>query len=102
MNRIAVTILAGMAAVGALTLTTPAPAGAAPIGPRNAADVIAALEDRGYEVILNKIGAAPLTDCGVTAVRPGRQVSELVHTSQGRNRTVERVKYATVHVDASC
>lgn len=102
MNRIAVSILAGMATVGALTLTTPASAGAAPAGPRNAADTIAALEDQGYKVILNKIGGAPLSGCTVTAIRPGRQVAELVPEAQGRNRTVERTQYTTIHVDAKC
>lgn len=100
MNRTATSILAGMAAVGALSLSNPASAGAAHTGPNTAAHTVAELEDQGYKVILNKVGSAPLNECTVTAIRPGRQVTEM--RSNVRDRTVERVLYTTIHVDAKC
>ena len=125
MNRIALSIVAGMAAAGALSLANPASAGAAHPGPKPVeetvappgpkptdgatrnnrgakpiAGTIAALEARGYKVILNRVGGAPMNDCVVTAIRPGNEVTEM--RSNVRDRTVERVLYTTIQVDAKC
>jgi hypothetical protein len=114
-----------MAVAGALSLANPGSAGAAhpvpkpveenvvhpgpkPIGdttpnsrgPKPIARTIAALEAQGYEVILNKVGGAPMNECVVTAIRPGNEVTEM--RSNRRDRTVERVRYTTIQVDAKC
>jgi hypothetical protein len=88
---------AGLAAV---TLGVVAPALAAPSGPGSAQQTVATLEASGYRVILNRVGAAPLDQCTVTAIRPGQQVTE-PRTSSGGN-LVEQVIFTTVYVDASC
>lgn len=124
MNRIALSIVAGMAVAGAVSLANPASAGAAhpvpkpvdenvahpgpkPIGdvtpnrgPKPIAGTIAALEAQGYKVILNKVGGAPINECVVTAIRPGNEVTEM--RSNVRDRTVERVLHTTIQVDAKC
>ena len=124
MNRIALSIVAGLAVAGAVSLANPASAGAAqpvpkpvdenvahpgpkPIGdvtpnrgPKPIAGTIAALEAQGYKVILNKVGGAPINECVVTAIRPGNEVTEM--RSNVRDRTVERVLYTTIQVDAKC
>jgi hypothetical protein len=52
--------------------TTPFP-GSAP-SPDPADVVITRLQNNGYRVILDKVGAAPLDQCKVTSVTPGQQV----------------------------
>ncbi|MBY0286555.1 hypothetical protein [Mycolicibacterium tusciae] len=76
------------------------PAAAAPAGPRTVQDTVTSLESNGYKVILNKVGSAPLEQCTVTGVRPGRDVTEF--RQNRRDQLVERVLYTTVYVDASC
>lgn len=76
------------------------PAVAAPAGPDSAQDTVNRLESNGYKVILNKVGTAPLEQCTVSGVRPGREVTEF--RQNRRDQTVERVLYTTVYVDASC
>lgn len=87
----------------AAALITVVPAAAAPSGPGSAADTVAALEARGYKVIVNKDGNARLDKCTVRAIRPGRVISDLTRDPQ--ERTGQRAPfttYTTVHVDASC
>jgi hypothetical protein len=52
-----------------------APAGAAPAGPGSAQDTINQLQADGYNVIVNRIGATPLDQATVVAVRPGQTYS---------------------------
>lgn len=91
-------ISAAIVAGGALAAAGPAPA--APHEAGSAADTIASLQDRGYTVIVNKVGSAALADCTVRAIRPGRKITEL--SNDGRDRTVEKVVYTTVYLDAEC
>ncbi|WP_102143076.1 hypothetical protein [Mycobacterium hubeiense] len=96
------TALATIALSGIATFMIAAaqPAAAAPAGPDSAQDTVNRLESNGYKVILNKVGTAPLEQCTVSAVRPGREVTEF--RQNRRDQTVERVLYTTVYVDASC
>src|SRR3954454_18320436 len=66
-------LLAGGLTVAVLGLA--APAGAAPTGPGNAQDTINQLQADGYNVIVNRIGATPLDQATVVAVRPGQTYS---------------------------
>jgi hypothetical protein len=86
--------------LAAATLGPAAPAVAAPSGTGSARDTVHQLEASGYKVILNKIGGAPLDQCTVTSVRPGRQITQPV-TAGGGNLT-DKVLYTTVYVDAKC
>ena len=67
------TVLAG--GLTAAVLGVAAPAGAAPTGPGNAQETINQLQADGYQVILNKVGTAPLSNCAISAVRPGQTYS---------------------------
>ncbi|MCV7283783.1 hypothetical protein H7J87_00360 [Mycolicibacterium wolinskyi] len=99
MNKALMAAMTGSCTV--LLLASPAnQAAAAPAGPGSVQDTVSMLESRGYKVIMNKTGSAPLERCTVGAVRPGRDVTEL--RKNVRERTVERVVYKTVYVDVSC
>ncbi|MBU8822758.1 hypothetical protein [Mycolicibacterium goodii] len=99
MNRTLMAAIAGSCTV--LLLASPAnQAAAAPAGPGSVQDTVSALESRGYKVIMNKTGSASLERCTVTAMRPGRDVTEL--RKNVRERTVERVVYKTVYLDVAC
>lgn len=87
-------------ALAASTIAAAAVAGAAPSGSRSVQDTVRSLEANGYRVILNRVGGAPLEDCAVTAVRPGREVTETRRNA--RDKRVEHVLYTTVYVDAAC
>lgn len=63
---------------------------AAPTGPSAVDDTVRTLEAEGYNVIINRTGAAPLSRCDVDAVRPGQAPFAGKVTSQ------------TVYVDVSC
>ncbi|HEX2213602.1 MAG TPA: hypothetical protein VHH12_09165 [Mycobacterium sp.] len=59
--------------------------------PRSAVDdTVRTLEAEGYNVIINRAGAAPLSRCDVAAVRPAR------------THLVTKVTPQTVYVDVSC
>ncbi|MGV9799998.1 hypothetical protein ACWDTP_18320 [Mycobacterium sp. NPDC003449] len=69
-----------------------APAQAAPSGSGNAQQTIRELQARGYKVIVNRVGSAPLEQASVLAVRPG--------THYGRPDTmVAGITQRTVYVD---
>jgi hypothetical protein len=64
-----------IAGAGAAIIGRAAPAAAAPSGPGNAQQTINELQAQGYTVIVNRLGAAPLDQAGVVAVRPGQTYS---------------------------
>ena len=93
-------LLASAVALGAAIMMTPATASAAPSGPRSVTDTVASLQEQGFKVIVNKVGHAPLDQCTVGGVRQGQEITELKRNK--RDQTVERIKYVTVYVDATC
>lgn len=97
MTTAATIVLSGIAT---FMIASAQPATAAPTGPGTVQDTVSKLESNGYKVILNKVGSAPLDQCTVTGVRPGRDVTE--YRQNRRDQLVERVLYTTVYVDASC
>ena len=80
-------------------------ANAAPAGPATVDQTVSQLQANGYQVILNKVGTAPLNQCTVTAVQPGQTYS---HTDTGSGAPgsshdlVTTVISKTVYVDAKC
>jgi len=64
-----------VAGAGAAMIGLAAPAAAAPTGPGNAQQTINELQAQGYTVIVNRLGAAPLDQAAVVAVRPGQTYS---------------------------
>lgn len=87
-------------ALAAVAIGAAAQAAAAPTGPGSVQDTINRLESNGYKVILNKVGSAPLEQCTVREIRPGREVTE--YRQNRRDQLVERVLYETIYVDAAC
>jgi hypothetical protein len=66
-------------------------------GRTGGATVARALEDSGYQVVLNKIGTGPLDQCTVDSVRPGETVTVRCKTGQGTTWF-----YQTVYLTANC
>lgn len=63
---------AGLAA-GTFALASPALAAPSEVG--TAQDTINSLQGRGFTVIVNKVGNAPLSQCRVSSVQPGQTYS---------------------------
>jgi hypothetical protein len=75
-------------------------AAAAPTGPSQVDDTVRTLEASGYNVIVNRTGAAPLSQCSVSAVRPGQTHS--TEDSRGGSSINTTVTSKTVYVDVTC
>jgi hypothetical protein len=99
MNRLIIATIAGGAFI-ALGLGVPASAQAAPTGLGSAQDVVIELVDRGYNVVVNKVGPAPLDLCTVDSVRPGETVTRPVQT--GHEVVSSHVADRTVYLTAKC
>jgi hypothetical protein len=82
-----------------LALGLPAGAHAAPSGIGSAQDTVNELEDNGFKVVLNKMGAGPLDHCTVDSVRPGETVTRPV---QSGGDLVNQIVYQTVYLTAKC
>jgi hypothetical protein len=87
------------AAVAISTLTLVGAAAAAPSGPSEVDDTVRTLEASGYRVIVNRTGAAPLSDCSVTQVRPG--VTHRIMDTRGSD-IKPLIISDTVYVDVAC
>jgi hypothetical protein len=90
------TVVAGGLTAAVIGLA--APALAAPSGPGSAQDTISALQARGYNVIVNRIGNAPLDQASVVAVRPGQTYSRTDSGNPGDD-LLTTVTDKTVYVD---
>ncbi len=93
----------GFATVAASALTAAviglaAPALAAPSGPGSAEQTISELQSQGYNVIVNRLGSAPLDQATVVAVRPGQTYSRTDHSGPGDDLTTKTFN-KTVYVD---
>jgi hypothetical protein len=86
-------------AAGGLGLATAAQFWAAPAA-TTAAETVATLQANRYRVILNKVGAEPLSECSVTAIRPGRAITDIVPAGGGDTKS--EILYTTVYVDVRC
>ena len=94
-------IAAGAIAAAALGLA--GAAGAAPSGDRDASQTVGQLQARGFDVVVNKVGTAPLDRCVVSAVRPGQTFSRMDSGAPGAmDDIVTTVTAMTVYVDVAC
>jgi hypothetical protein len=94
-------IAAGVIAAAALGLA--GAAGAAPSGAVDASQTLSQLEARGFDVIVNKLGTAPLDQCVVSAVRPGQTYSRMDSGAPGAmDDIVTTVTAMTVYLDVAC
>jgi hypothetical protein len=95
---VAVGITAGMLASSVVALA--AVASAAPTGPTQVDQTVRTLEADGYHVIINRTGAAPLSSCTVSGVRPGQTFS--TQDSRGGGSINTTVTSRTVYLDVTC
>jgi hypothetical protein len=99
------TFILPVIAIGATaaTLSFAGVAAAAPSGALDASQTIGQLQARGFEVIVNKLDAAPLDQCVVSAVRPGQTFSRMDSGAPGAmDDIVTTVTAMTVYVDVAC
>ncbi|CAN5173086.1 hypothetical protein BH09ACT8_BH09ACT8_10470 [soil metagenome] len=89
-------LTAGALTAGIIGLA--APAQAAPTGGTNAADTISSLQAQGYNVIINKVGTAPLALSKVIAIRPGQTYSRTDSGTPGDSLQTT-ITDKTVYVD---
>jgi hypothetical protein len=75
-------------------------ANAAPSGPSSVDQTVQTLEASGYNVIVNRTGAAPLAQCTVSAVRPGQ--THATDDSRGGSSINTTITSKTVYVDVAC
>ncbi|MGE2691950.1 hypothetical protein [Mycolicibacterium pulveris] len=85
-------------ALAAAIVGLAAPVQAAPSGAGNAEETISQLESEGYNVIVNRIGNAPLDQANVVAVRSGQTYTETNSRGVGHDLST-RVINRTVYVD---
>jgi hypothetical protein len=101
MKSFALPVIAGAIATAALGLT--GAAGAAPSGAVDASQTVSQLEASGFDVIVNKLGTAPLDQCVVSAVRPGQTFARMDSGAPGAmDDIVTTVTAMTVYVDVAC
>jgi hypothetical protein len=102
MNKLPITaVTAG--ALSAAALTFAAAAAAAPSGPSSVEQTVNQLIAGGYTVIVNKVGAAPVEQCTVAAVRPGQTYSLSDSGPPGAQHDIHTtVTGKTVFVDIAC
>jgi hypothetical protein len=79
----------GLVATIALIGVVLAPAGVAAAKPNrggNAYQTIGQLEAEGYNVVIDRVGSAPLGDCFVTNVRNPQEVTRTISVGEGKDR----------------
>jgi len=91
------------AGLAAATFGLASPASAAPTDAGTAQDTINSLQANGYTVIVNKTGNAPLSQCTVSAVKPGHTYSRTDSGAPGAmGDLTTTVVSKTVNVYVSC
>jgi len=87
----------------AATLGLAGTANAAPSGPSSVDGTVSQLRSQGYQVIVNRVGTAPLDRCTISAVRPGQTFSRTDSGAPGAGQDiVTTVTDRTVYVDVAC
>ena len=102
MTKLPITaVIAGTLSAAALTVA--AAAAAAPSGPASVDQPVNQLKADGYIVIVNKVGAAPVDQCTVAAVRPGQTYSRSDSGTPGAQDDIHTTfTVETVFVDLAC
>lgn len=95
-----------VAAAAAATDVILAPAGVAaadPIKPGDAQTTIGELEATGYDVVIDRVGSAPINQCIVTSVRNPQVVTETIAVGRGEDRElITVVKSRSITVSLNC
>jgi len=90
-------------AATALMLAPAAHAAAQPVQPGNAQQTIDQLESEGYDVILDRVGSAPINQCIVTSVRNPQEVTQTLVVGKGKDRELITVVVSrSITVSLNC
>ena len=83
-----------------------APAGMAvaqPVEAGNAQQTIGLLEAEGFDVVIDRVGSAPISECIVTSVRNPQTVTRTIWVGKGRDReAVTVVVSRSITVSLNC
>jgi len=93
-------IALGAGAVGLLV----GPVASASPSSTSAIVTIGQLEAQGFDVRVDRVGSAPLSECEVTDIRNPQDQTKLVRVDgeQGRDRVIEVVVNRTITVSLDC
>ena len=96
----------GVAATLAAASALLAPAGLATAEPTqqgNAYETIGTLEDEGYDVIVDRVGNAPINQCIVTSVRNPQEQTRTFWVDEGKHRRLVTVVVSrSINVTLNC
>ncbi|UUO02764.1 hypothetical protein M4D79_05495 [Mycolicibacterium novocastrense] len=96
--------VAATAAVAGAIVVPAGVAAAQPVQPGDAPRTIAELEDQGYDVVIDRVGSGPISECIVTSVRNPREVTQTFAVGKGEDRefiTVVVSRSITVSLNCS-
>jgi hypothetical protein len=97
------TVAISAAALASAALVLAGLANAAPAGPAPVDQTVSQLQSDGYQVVVNKVGTEPLSNCTIGAVRPGQTYSRTDSGAPGaQDNIVTTVTDKTVYVDVAC
>src|SRR5262245_29283235 len=95
--------VAAAIAVAGVVLAPAGPAVAEPTQKGNAYQTIGVLEDEGYNVIIDRVGNAPLNQCVVTSVRNPQTQTRTFWVGEGRDRRLITVVVSrSINVTLNC
>jgi hypothetical protein len=95
-------VAATMAAI-TVALATAGVATADPIGSDSTYQTISVLEDEGYDVIIDRVGNAPIDQCIVTSVRNPQTQTRTFWVGKGRDRELVTVVVSrSINVSLNC
>ena len=97
------TVAISAVALASAALVLAGVANAAPAGPGPVDQTVSQLQADGYQVIVNKVGTAPLSNCAISAVRPGQTYSRTDSGAPGaQDDLITTVTGKTAYVDVAC
>jgi hypothetical protein len=97
------TVAISALALGSTALVLAGVANAAPAGPGSVDQTVSQLQADGYQVFVNKVGTAALSNCTTSGVRPGQTYSRTDSGAPGaQDDLVTTVTDKTVYVDVAC
>ena len=95
--------LVAMVAAAAVVLTPAGAAMADPARPGNAYQTIGELEADGYDVVIDRVGSAPIGECFVSNVRNPQVVTQRIAVGHGDDREfITVVKSRSITVSLNC
>lgn len=95
--------LVATVAAAAVVLAPAGAAGAQPAQPGNAYATSGQLEAAGYDVVIDRVGSAPLNQCIVTSVRNPQEVTRTSVVGEGKDREVNTVVVSrSITVSLNC